>query len=72
MKVIRLLISKKFMGMIGCLVFFTVCIMAMVIPVEVAILNAVLAPLGLLIFALYGIKAISGNVSKRTDMLKEK
>ncbi len=66
------IVAKKTMGMVGCLIFFTICILAVISETPIAVINAVLGPLALLIISLYGIKAVSGNIAKRTDMLADK
>ncbi len=68
-KIMNRIVAKKTMGMLGSLVFFTICILAVVSETQIAIINAVLGPLALLIISLYGIKAVSGNFAKRTDIL---
>ena len=66
------LVAKKTMGMVGSLSFFIVCLYAVILQTPIPVINAILGPLGLFVVSLYGIKAVSGNVSKHTDMIGEK
>jgi len=66
------LVAKKTMGMLGCIVFFVVCILAVTGNAESSMVNTVLTALGSLIGVLYITKAVSGNVAKRTDAMNLK
>jgi len=66
------LVAKKTMGMVGALSFFVVCLYAVIMQTPIPVINAILGPLGLFVVTLYGIKAVSGNVAKHTDMIGNK